>query len=95
MPSGNAMVCEVFAGRFRQQQRSADELDLEDMNVMIPKYFELAGLRNESGDGLYTLLAVHLLRNRISDGDLARHPNPLAVEKTYPVVTKDDFPTKR
>ena len=95
MPSGNAMLCEVFAGRFRQQQRSADELDLEDMKVLSPKYFELAGLRNESEDGLYTLLAVHLLRNQIADGDLARHPNPLSIEKTYPVVTKDDFPTKR
>ena len=95
MPSGNAMICEVFAGRFRQQQQSAYELDLEDMSVMSPKYFELSGDLNEGQDGLYTLLSAHLLRNRLADGDLSRQPNPLAVEKTYPVVTKDDFPTKR
>ena len=95
IPSGNAMICEVFAGRFRQQQRSSDELDLQDMNIMSPKYFDLAGRRSDNRDGLFTLLAAHLLRNRTASGDLAQRPNPLSIEKTYPVVTKGDFPTQQ
>ncbi len=94
MPSGNAMICEVFAGRFRQQERSTADVQLEDMSVMSPKYFALGG-RATSDDGLFTLLAVHLLRNRTSSGDLAKQPTPLSAEKTYPVVTKEDFPTRR
>ena len=94
MPSGHAMICEVFAGRFRQQERTTTDIPLEDMSIMSPKYFELGGRRN-SDDGLYTLLAIHLLRNRTASGDLAKQPTPLSAERTYPVVTRDDFPTKR
>lgn len=94
MPSGNAMICEVFAGRFRQQERTTADIPLEDMSIMSPKYFELGGRQN-SEDGLYTLLAIHLLRNRTASGDLARNPTPLSTEKTYPVVTKHDFPGRK
>jgi Fe-S-cluster containining protein len=91
MTGGNPMVCEVFAGRFRQEDRDSDELNLEDMTVMSPKYFEL-GQSNDGNSGLYTLMAAHLLRNRISTGDLSKQPQSLTTEKTFPVVTKDDFP---
>ena len=92
MPSGHAMICEVFAGRFRQQERTTTDIPMEDMSIMSPKYFELGG-RQSADDGLYTLLAIHLLRNRTASGDLAKQPTPLSSEKTYPVVTRDDFPT--
>ncbi len=94
MPSGHAMICEVFAGRFRQQERTTTDIPLEDMSIMSPKYFELGG-RQSQDDGLYTILAAHLLRNRTASGDLAKQPTPLSAEKTYPVVTKDDFPSRR
>ncbi len=91
MSGGNAMICEVFAGRFRQEDRDSDGLNLEDMTVMSPKYFEL-GRPNDGNPGLYTLMAAHLLRNRTSTGDLSKQPQSLATEKTFPVVTQDDFP---
>ena len=42
---------------------------------MSPKYFELGGRQN-SDDGLYTLLAIHLLRNRTASGDPRQESHP-------------------
>lgn len=91
MGGGNAMICEVFAGRFRQEDRNSDDLNLEEMTVLSPKYFELAQSK-DGNSGLYTLMAAHVLRNRTATGDFVKQPQSLVAEKTFPVVTKDDFP---
>jgi Fe-S-cluster containining protein len=91
LTGGTAMICEVFGGRFRQKERSSDDVNLEDMTVMSTKYFEF-GQSHDGRPGLYTLMAAHLLRNRTTTGDLAKQPQTLNAEKTFPVVTKDDFP---
>ena len=91
VPSGSAMFCEVFTGRLRQQPDAWEGMKLESMRLMSPKYFDL----NESragADGLFTITSVHILRNETGDGDIAKHAAPLSAEKTYPVVTHDDFP---
>ena len=91
MGGGNAMICDVFAGRFRQEDRNSDDLNLEEMTVLSPKYFELAQSK-EGNSGLYTLMAAHVLRNRTATGDFVKQPQSLVAEKAFPVVTKDDFP---
>ena len=91
MGGGNAMICEVFAGRFRQEGRNSDDIHLEEMTVLSPKYFEL-GQSKDGSAGLYTVMAAHVLRTRPSSGDLVKQPQSLLAETTFPVVTQDDFP---
>ncbi len=90
LSDGRPMFCGVVTGRYRQEPKALQGLQLASMQQMSPKYFEVTQDRG-GGEGSYTIMSAHVLRHTRHD-DLVKRPIPLSAEKTYPVITRAEFP---